>query len=76
MTVNPVSVSERRRDFATLDALGAPISYIFRIVIFEAAIIGVLGGIFWDNATNIWQLKTTMAITTNTTSYQNTHQPH
>ncbi|MEM2567006.1 MAG: FtsX-like permease family protein [Candidatus Bathyarchaeia archaeon] len=45
MTVNLMSVSERRRDFATLDALGAPISYIFRIVIFEAAIIGILGGI-------------------------------
>jgi putative ABC transport system permease protein len=46
MTVNLMSVSERRRDFATLDALGAPISYIFRVVIFEAALIGVLGGIF------------------------------
>lgn len=45
MTVNLMSVSERRRDFATLDALGAPISYIFRIVIFEAALIGVFGGI-------------------------------
>ncbi|MBS7637159.1 ABC transporter permease, partial [Candidatus Bathyarchaeota archaeon] len=46
MTVNLMSVSERRRDFATLDALGAPINYIFRMVIFEAAIIGILGGIF------------------------------
>jgi len=46
MTVNLMSVSERRRDFATLDALGAPISYIFRVVIFEAALIGILGGIF------------------------------
>ncbi|MEM2465946.1 MAG: ABC transporter permease [Candidatus Bathyarchaeia archaeon] len=46
MTVNLMSVSERRRDFATLDALGAPVSYVFRVVIFEAALIGVLGGIF------------------------------
>jgi putative ABC transport system permease protein len=46
MTVNLMSVSERRRDFATLDALGAPISFIFRVVIFEAVLIGVLGGIF------------------------------
>ncbi|MEM1564213.1 MAG: ABC transporter permease [Candidatus Bathyarchaeia archaeon] len=46
MTVNLMSVSERRRDFATLDALGAPVSYIFRVVIFEAALIGVLGAIF------------------------------
>ncbi len=46
MTVNLMSVSERRRDFATLDALGAPISYIFRMIIFEAVLIGMLGGIF------------------------------
>lgn len=46
MTVNLMNVSERRRDFATLDALGAPINYIFRMVIFEAALIGILGGMF------------------------------
>ncbi|MEM3697808.1 MAG: FtsX-like permease family protein [Candidatus Bathyarchaeia archaeon] len=45
MTVTLMSVSERRRDFATLDAIGAPISYMFRAVVFEAMLIGVLGGI-------------------------------
>jgi len=45
MTVNLMSVSERRRDFATLDAIGAPLSYIFRMVIIESALIGVFGGI-------------------------------
>ena len=44
MTVMIMTVSERRRDFATLDAIGAPISYILRTVIFEASLIGVLGG--------------------------------
>jgi putative ABC transport system permease protein len=46
MTVMIMSVSERRRDFATLDAIGAPLNYVFRIVILETALIGVLGGIF------------------------------
>jgi len=45
MIVTLMSVSERRRDFATLDAIGAPLRYVFRIVILEAALIGVLGGI-------------------------------
>jgi ABC-type lipoprotein release transport system permease subunit len=45
MTVTMMSVSERRRDFATLDAMGAPLSYVFRIVILETLLIGVLGGI-------------------------------
>jgi ABC-type lipoprotein release transport system permease subunit len=45
MTVTLLSVSERRRDFATLDAIGAPLSYVFRAVVFEAILIGVLGGI-------------------------------
>jgi putative ABC transport system permease protein len=45
MTVTIMSVSERRRDFATLDAIGAPLSYTFRMVLFEASLIGVLGGI-------------------------------
>jgi len=44
MTVTIMSVSERRRDFATLDAIGAPLNYIFRVVIVETALIGVLGG--------------------------------
>jgi putative ABC transport system permease protein len=45
MTVTLMSVSERRRDFATLDAIGAPLNYVFRAVVFEAMLIGVLGGI-------------------------------
>jgi len=46
MNVMIMSVSERRRDFATLEAVGAPLSYVFRVVVFEASLIGVLGGIF------------------------------
>lgn len=45
MTVTIMSVSERRRDFATLDAIGAPLSYVFRTVIFETSLIGVFGGV-------------------------------
>ena len=45
MTVTVMSVSERRRDFATLDAIGAPASYMFRVVITETLFIGVLGGV-------------------------------
>jgi putative ABC transport system permease protein len=44
MTVTVMSVSERRRDFATLDAMGAPTSYVFRVVIIETLLMGVLGG--------------------------------
>ncbi len=44
MTVTLMSVSERRRDFATLDAIGAPLSYVFRTVLLETALVGVLGG--------------------------------
>lgn len=45
MTVTVMSVSERRRDFATLDAMGAPTSYVFQVVIIETLLIGVLGGV-------------------------------
>ena len=40
-----MNVSERRRDFATLDAIGAPKSEIFRMVITETMLIGLLGGL-------------------------------
>ncbi len=40
-----INISERRRDFATLDAIGAPKSSIFRMVITETTLIGLLGGI-------------------------------
>ncbi|MFX0080028.1 MAG: ABC transporter permease, partial [Candidatus Hermodarchaeota archaeon] len=43
--VSTMNISERRRDFATLDAIGAPKSAIFRIVIIETALIGLLGGV-------------------------------
>ena len=43
--VGMISVSERRRDFATLDAIGAPLGYVFRAVILENSLIGVLGGV-------------------------------
>lgn len=39
-----INVSERRRDFATLDAIGAPLSYVFRTVILESSLIGIFGG--------------------------------
>jgi len=45
MAVSAMSVSERRRDFATLDAMGAPLNYVFRIVVLESTLIGVLGGL-------------------------------
>ena len=44
--VGMMNVSERRRDFATLDAIGAPLTHIFRVVILENSLIGVLGGVF------------------------------
>ena len=44
MTVTIMSVSERRRDFATLEAIGAPLGYIVRAVILETSLIGILGG--------------------------------
>jgi putative ABC transport system permease protein len=44
MTVTLMSVSERRRDFATLDAIGAPLNYVFRIVLVETALIGAIAG--------------------------------
>jgi len=44
-TVAMMNISERRRDFATLDAIGAPKSSIFRIVITETTLIGLLGGL-------------------------------
>ena len=45
ITVAMINVSERRRDFATLDAIGAPKSTLFRMVITETTLIGLLGGL-------------------------------
>jgi putative ABC transport system permease protein len=44
LTVTTMNVSERRRDFATLDAIGAPLSFVFRMVLVETALIGLIGG--------------------------------
>jgi putative ABC transport system permease protein len=44
-TVAMMNVSERRRDFATLDAIGAPRGSIFRMIITETTLIGLLGGL-------------------------------
>lgn len=43
--VGIMNVSERRRDFATLDAIGARSSQIFKIILFENSLIGLIGGI-------------------------------
>jgi putative ABC transport system permease protein len=40
-----INVSERRRDFATLEAIGAPKSSIFQMVLTETTLIGLLGGL-------------------------------
>jgi ABC-type antimicrobial peptide transport system permease subunit len=45
LTVTTMNVSERRRDFATLDAMGAPLNFVFRTVLVEAALIGLIGGV-------------------------------
>jgi ABC-type lipoprotein release transport system permease subunit len=45
LTVAMINISERRRDFATLDAIGASKSAIFRIVITETTLIGLLGSL-------------------------------
>lgn len=44
-TVSMMNISERRRDFATLDALGAPKGFIIRMVVAETGLIGLLGSI-------------------------------
>jgi len=45
MTVATMNISERRRELATLDAIGAPKTTIIRIVVTETALIGLFGGI-------------------------------
>jgi len=44
-TVAMINISERRRDFATLDAIGAPKSFIFKMVITETGLMGLFGGV-------------------------------
>lgn len=43
--VGIMNVSERRRDFAILDAIGARSSHIFRIILLENSIIGFIGSV-------------------------------
>jgi ABC-type lipoprotein release transport system permease subunit len=43
--VGMMSVAERRRDFATLEAIGAPSNYVFRMILLENSLIGVLGSV-------------------------------
>jgi putative ABC transport system permease protein len=45
ITVAMMNISERRRDFATLDAIGAPKSFIFKMVITETGLMGLFGGV-------------------------------
>ena len=45
MMVAMINISERRRDFATLDAIGAPKRTMFRIVVTETAFIGLIGSL-------------------------------
>ena len=45
MTVAMMNVSERRKELATLDAIGAPKSSIVRIVITETGLMGLFGAI-------------------------------
>lgn len=44
-TVAIMNVSERRREFATLDAIGAPKSSILRVVVIETSLMGLFGGL-------------------------------
>lgn len=45
MTVALMNISERRRELATLDAIGAPKSTVVRMVVTETGLIGLFGGI-------------------------------
>ncbi len=44
-TVAMMNISERRRDFATLDAIGAPKSFVFTMVVTETGLMGLFGGV-------------------------------
>lgn len=44
-TVTTINISERRKELATLDAIGAPKGFILRMVTTEGALIGLLGGL-------------------------------
>jgi len=44
-TVAMINVSEKRRDFATLHAIGAPSTSVIRMVLTETALLGFFGGL-------------------------------
>jgi putative ABC transport system permease protein len=45
LIVSLINVSERRRELATLDAIGIPRSSVLRMVVTETGLIGLLGGL-------------------------------
>lgn len=45
LLVSLMNVSERRKDFATLDALGAPRNFVLRMILIETALIGFFGSL-------------------------------
>jgi len=56
-TVAMINVSEKRRDFATLHAIGAPATSVFRTVLTETALLGLFGGLigaFLGVFTTVW----------------------
>lgn len=44
-TVMTMNISERRKELATLDAIGAPRGFVLRMVSGEGALLGLLGGL-------------------------------
>jgi ABC-type lipoprotein release transport system permease subunit len=46
LLVSLMNVSERRRDFATLDAIGAPKNFVIRMILMETGLIGLFGALF------------------------------
>jgi putative ABC transport system permease protein len=44
-TVTMMNVSEKRRDFATFHAIGAPATSVFRTVLIETTLLGFFGGV-------------------------------
>ena len=58
ITVAMINISERRRDLATLHAIGAPQASVFRTVLTETALLGFLGGLIG----NLLGILTTVAI--------------
>lgn len=58
VTVAMINISERRRDLATLHAIGAPQASVFRTVLTETALLGFFGGLIG----NLLGILTTVGI--------------